>query len=499
MSFIPDDEQFNQPQDSSLGFIPDQTLRQPNWWESNISQPLTNFSTGFTKGGLSTLRGLGEIGTKGLGTITGFLPGVNERVIRSPYNPQSLTGSKIVETLKPQGPAEKIGYGAEKVAEFFAPAGLASKGERAINVISQGIKSPLLAAGARIFGKAGVQALATGGIRYAQTGGDIGETAKTAATAGIFRGGLATIGEGARALHIPERLYSTIFKNSSKDMLTELKANGIEALRRSDPKKFQEFVDGGIIKVGQDGQLAINDTLAERAIDRGLRGSIRHMANETVKGTLESEAKVKAIAAGYKGKVNLPEKQFIGVLKKIGQEYQDVGFGEISNEANRLASTLKTTRGAVDAETAVSFRRFLDRVRIGSSFDRPITNLSTSQGNLKALSDAVRTRVNNIPGMGLVMKDYSFYIDALEALAKEATRRGNNQVLSLIDSIFLAGAYAGNNPIPGLTAGIARRALLSGPGVTYTGQAIQKSTVSPLFHGLISAGSSGVLTPPTNQ
>jgi hypothetical protein len=450
-----------------------------------------SFATGVAKGGVSTVTGLVKLGKK-IATGIGGLFGVKEAGNTEPI----ISGMEKAST--PTGTAENIGFGAEKLAEFFIPASKAAKAESAINVLTKGIESPLLRASARIIGKSAVQGTAAGEVRLAQTGSPK-EAAITAATAGVIRGGLATIGEGARALHLPERLYSTIFKNSAQDMISELKSGGLAKLQETNPQKLQQFIDKGIVKINPDGSPLLNDTLAEKAIENGLRGSIRNMANTVVEGTLDSENSAQTIANSYKGTINLAEPQIKNVLKEISSEYENVGFGDISNEAGRLAQSITDGGGNVSAGDALAIRRLLDKARIARSFDVQASKLSLSQQNLKTLADAVRQRVNNIPGMGDVMKKYSFYIDAMDALGQEAKRRGNNQVLSLIDSLFLSGAYAGNNPIPGITMGMLRKIVMSAPGTTALGQLFNKSSVSPLSSGLISSGSSGVQSALTGQ
>ncbi len=484
------------------------------------------------------------------------------------------------DALKPSNPEQQFGLNAEQMAEYFIPATKAAKAEQAVNVITKGLGT-FTGSIARVGLKSAIQGASAGVQKFAQTG-DLKQAGETAAAVAGFRGGTAVIGEGARALHLPERLYSTLFKNSSKDMLAELKSGFFDTLQQTDPPKFQSFVDKGLIKVGTDGKAIVNDTLAEQALDRGLRGSIRNMANTVIEGTLSSEAKVQSIVENYKGTVSLPEKQFVGVLKSIAEDYHDVGFGEISKEASRLANELETgvasppitdssrllpqgaiqlpaggtsgiqvseaaripiqepggkfaraftsevrnikgqpqssfreipspasaapqiakatplNQGIVSAQTALDIRRLLDKVRIATSFDKPASKLSLGQSNLKTLADAVRARVNAIPGMGETMKDYSFYIDALESLAKEAARRGNNQAISLIDSLFLSGAFGGNNPIPGLTAGMFRKLILSGPGMTAFAQLLNKGVASPLTSG-VTAATASQLIPPTPQ
>lgn len=451
------------------------------------------FSEGVAKGILKTLKGASDVGEKVARTAT--RPFIGEAADRT--QAEEEFSKKADEFLKPENTPQKIGFTAEQVAEFFVPAAKAAKAEQAINLLSQGIKSPALAAGARVLGKAAVQGGAAGGVRYLQSGGDAEEAGKTALTAGVVRGGMAIIGEGARALKLPERLYSTIFKASKDDMLSELRAGGIEKLRAENPKQYEEFVKAGIIKQSADGSKPyINETLAEQALHRGLTGSVKNMSNEVVRKTLETEDAVRKAVAGHKAPVDLSKPQYVSVLKKIAQEYDDVGFGEISDEANRLSEVLTKSKGMVSADDALDIRRFFDRMRLASSFDRPASSLSMTQSNLKTMADSVRSKINDIPGVGGLMKDYSFYLDALEALAKEGARRGNNQVLSLIDSVLLGGAAAGGPSATAATTGLtmlaARRFLASSFGATFLGQAIEKSAASPALSGIIGAGANAV-------
>jgi len=458
---------------------------------------------GFAKGGTSTLLGIGGLGNKIQQGLAGGLRAVGAKVSPSAagetsiFNPKSETGKKAQEIVTPEGTAQNIGFGAEKIAEYFAPAAKAAQAESFINILSSGIKSPLLAATARIGGKAVVQGVAAGAVQAAQSGGDIKKTLETAATAGVIRGGFATIGEGARAIRLPEKLYSTIFKTTASDMMDELKTESLINIQKTNPARYADLIQRGIVS-DVKGVPTLNETVAKQALDMGLKGSIRDMARTVVNGTLDSEAKVQDALIGYKGTVDLGEKQFFNVLKGIAQRYKDVGFNEISNEADRLSAVLKATSGKVDGNTALAIRRLLDRARIASSFDAPASKLSLSQSNLKTLADAARARVNAIPGVRDVMAKYSFYIEALETLAKEAARRGNNQALSLIDSLFLSSAFGGGNMIPGITAGMLRKILTSGHGTTILARLLNTSVASGATSGAIGA-TSGLTTTAINQ
>lgn len=381
--------------------------------------------------------------------------------------------------------AGKVGTFVGETIPYLLPMGEAAAAEKAITTASQ-VLPGILGTGARILGKAGVQGTLAGATKLAQTG-DVNAAGETALTAGLIRGGMATIGEGAQAMHLPERLYTTIFKNSKADMMSELNANGIADMQKNNPQVFADLVKQGIIKTSADGTPVVNKTLAEKALEHGLTGDIRGMANTVVKGKYESEAAARSLASSYTKPIDLSAPQYESVLRDVADEYKNVGFGEIETEAKQLADKLKETGGMVDADTALAVRRFLDRMRFASSYDKPVSKLSLTQANFKTLADAARTKINSIPGMGEVMGKYSFYIDALDALAQEAKRTGNNQVLSLIDSILLSGG----GPAAGGAMAVTRR-VLGMPGLkTNAAQAIQNG-VAPAVPAIINAGVSGI-------
>jgi hypothetical protein len=432
--------------------------------------PVQNFGIGAVKGALSTVKGLGTIGEK-IGTSLGLpvLKG-QEGFVKGTPEEQALT-----EKLTPSGTAQNVGKGVEQFAEFFIPASKAMKAENLISTLSKGIASKPASALTRILGKSVVQGLTTAGVVGAQTGGDVEEMKKTGLIAGLTRGGFATIGEGARAIKLPERFYSTIFKNSYNDMKSQLNSEVISELQKTNPEKYQKLVDAGLVKM-QEGVPVIDDTIAKQALDRGLRGSIRNMAKQVISGTQDNEIAAQEIAKTYAGKIDMSEPQFANILKQISEEYDNVGFGEISDEASALARKISGGNGQVDLQTALSIRRLLDKARIARSYDVPANKLSMSQANLKTLADKARERVNAVPEMGSVMKEYAFNIEALETLAKEAARRGNNQALSLIDSLFLSSSFGGERPEVGLAAALARKFFISGQGMTGAGQFLQKET-----------------------
>jgi hypothetical protein len=95
---------------------------------SRMSSTMGDFSTGFTKGFLSTARNVAQ-GTQVLGqkTLAALTPQSYDEVRKmtglKSLKDETVEGAGVKETLTPQEGAEKVGYGTEKVAEFFVPGG----------------------------------------------------------------------------------------------------------------------------------------------------------------------------------------------------------------------------------------------------------------------------------------------------------------------------------------------------------------------------------------
>src|SRR3990167_11020924 len=105
-------------------------------YQKNVVEPLGNFSEGFAKGGLSTIKGIGQLGTTLANKV---LPKSLE--FPAEYGTGSGEFTKKLlskENLAPKGTAQNIGYGAEKIAELFLPASKIAKAEKAADILFKG-------------------------------------------------------------------------------------------------------------------------------------------------------------------------------------------------------------------------------------------------------------------------------------------------------------------------------------------------------------------------
>lgn len=160
-----------------------------------------NALVGAAKGAGSTAFGLGSLvnsASKGL---------------QSPLYPQTGVGDMIQPgsfdskppELTPQGTAQKVGYGAEQIGEYFIPGGAASKAG----------KLPLL-------GRMGMEALTTGAVGAAQSGGDPGQTAMAAATGAAGPPIGAVVAKGAPLLRkMAETQYGRALAATTKPLKAE--------------------------------------------------------------------------------------------------------------------------------------------------------------------------------------------------------------------------------------------------------------------------------------
>jgi hypothetical protein len=373
------------------------------------------------------------------------------------------------------------------------PGGLVSKGAKAADVAAEASKlAPVAKTAAKIASRAALEGAGAATVATAQSG-NVKEGAKTGAVVGGISGALGAASAALKPVRtqLSEKLYSQIFKNSYDDMTQMLKTGALQDLQKTNPQRFQELVKEGIIKADANGAVKFNPTLAREALDRGLRGSIKNMSNEVVRKSLDLEQQARTIASEYGGTVGIPEpNKMLNILKTFQTEYKDTYLSsKVGDNADQLVQAIVEGKGKLSGEDALKLRRFLDSMRLLSSY-KENTHVSLSQQNLREASDLVRASLNKIPGMSPVMNNYRFYIEALESLAKEAAKRGNSAVINLIDTALFGfgGGLAG--PQGAAVLPLTRRALTLPKVVTELGSKLDKGstgTVSKVIKASIAS------------
>ncbi len=318
-----------------------------------------------------------------------------------------------------------------------------------------------LKATGRVLGGATAEGLANYGAGYALSGGDAEQAKNQALISGALKGGLSTIGEIANATKLPESMVGKIFKTNKKEVEQ-------------------------IFKTGDD------NTIAKQVLDRGIVGNTKSIAKQLTDGMADSETKIgqefQRIATENGG--NAPTitlenpKGVLDYLKNKANLLRKSGAIKEAQGLELAIPNINPETGKVTANSALGLRRFLDGLRYEKSFASPTEELTAQQAGLKEMSEEIRHKINQIGGTGDIMKDYQFYIKALDKLASHATRIKNNDALGIINSFLLGEGIANLNPqLMGVVA--AREALSTTGGATKGAQLLKNlPKSSPLGSGV---------------
>lgn len=203
-----------------------------------------NFATGVYKGAASTVSNVGSLGQKGLDKIT---KPISEAISGKPYQstPTLIETFKDTDKITPTTTAQKVGFGAEQVAEFFIPGGAATKAGKAAGLAAGGSK---LAKAASFGAKAVTEAGTFAGLTAAQGG-----SAKEIATAGIIGGALPVASKILKA--VGKGVAEAVIPISAKE------AKLLQAYQASAPFWKRVFAGAEKVKPNVAGATAFNKGL----------------------------------------------------------------------------------------------------------------------------------------------------------------------------------------------------------------------------------------------
>lgn len=468
------------------------------------------FFKGVAKGVGSTIKGIGDLGAKGLRAIAPAQE-IRKTGYTSPISQESVT---------PTTAAQKVGFGAEQIAELFIPAGkvvkplvVAAKGVKALSTAPKAIK------GLSFLARAAGGATEMGGARFLQTGGNLEETKNAVLGGAIGEAVIAPVVSKTLsfiAKRLPERFFSTFFKTTDDDLVRQLKTSNIVKLQQTKPDLYQKFVDQGIIKFTKGGVPEVDQTLARQALERGFGTAktgrnLLSMADYSYSKQLELESDIvellgKSSKPSATGAVTMqapsalqPNKfwisfgtksnskqAYVTLLENLTKDLEKTGFGKTgfmvdeAQGAREMLNILKATKGnAIAPDVALRLRRTIDGLRNTSSF-RLDPSLSKSQGALKNAANYLRGKLAEIPELKSLMKEYKFYIDAFDTLAEQAAKAKNQKILTLFDAIVGGTSMAALNPVGGLGLMASIRTVQSPAIMTFLGQQLNKmQSVAP--------------------
>jgi hypothetical protein len=378
---------------------------------------------GAGKGVLSTLKGIGELSQKtGQGMIF-------EQIRKQPTEEQKAQDLTKAEILKPKGIAQKIGFGAEQVGEFFIPMGGATKAEKLLTTVLP--KAGKLATfGIKTIGEATEYAFKTA----LQTGGDVPQTTGTFLLSLAIPPIIKGVGAGLKKIGtiFPERVYSVIFKTAADD------------LRQA----YQSVAKGK----------QLNPTLAREVLDRGLKGSSKNMAVYAFNKLDDLEKQVQSLVTERtKPLVVGNKKSYERFLNEVINQFKGGFYTDRAKTASNLLKELSQTDvKQIGMGTALRLRRFIDNMRNTSAF-RQNALLSHRQDEFKYAADLLRKKLAD-NGLSYLMNEERVFIQAIDDIVADATKRNNKNVIGLIDILAGGGGIASGSIIGGAGAAVAIRA-----------------------------------------
>lgn len=451
--------------------------------------PLANSGTpnqigGITSSGIGSLpvlkqitqlgTGIGSgVGTAALGTLSGasrlvgkgqdILGGLINKIIGTKNQPQGGDQARqianAIDTVKTdifQKPnQDELSSVSGEVGNIVGQAAPYALGAGEANAtVGNGVKGLISGSGALpSVARTAAGALTEAGLNtaegYLTSGGDKKAALTQGAMAGLLDGVTSGIGEAANALKTPESLMMKVFKTNKAEVGNTLRGNG-------------------------------GDTIAKQALDRGIGGTVSNMAQQITTGMSDAE---KTIAGEFQkaGNPNIVLENPQRFIDAIQQKASLLERSGATTEAQGLKSSLSAINpetGEISAGNALSLRRYLDGLRNEKAFLQPTEELNAAQAGLKEMTDEIRHKVNAIGGVGDAMKDYQFYIKALDKLTDYAKSSGNKQTLNIIQQGLLGDSLIHGSPLGVL--GVLGNKIATGTaaGATGTAQLLSKLPIS---------------------
>jgi hypothetical protein len=357
---------------------------------------LMGANVGVIKGGVSTLTGLSSLGERGIKAVGRLLtPKSLEKSFGFEKTEQTSAEKMIPERLRtPYGTAEKIGFGAEQIAEFLIPSSKVAKLEK----------------GMRLLPKALTEGVIVGGQSAIQSGKVDNKTITSAIVGAMFPVGGKLLSKGKGALKpVGEKIQTTVIRPSTRDIK--------DGFNIANVKKYN--VGGSLSDTAIKTHTKINELsqkLAEKLSNSNAAVNLNKVYQETIRDILGTSK----------------SKQFgdIGATKRV----IDALKSEIEEVAgkNGLVDLVEATnikRGA-GTKGAWSFGRLEpDSSAIEKVYSKFYSKLKTAIE--KAVPDGEIAEIN---------KQISELIPISNAVLRRLPIEQRNNVIGLTDSIGLFSA-----------------------------------------------------------
>lgn len=386
--------------------------QQPSQESGSFANTISNVAIGAGKGVLNTARNTSDFIRKGLEKVPSEIkqtalmniPGAAgiaaaSQVGRGLSALEENLGAEKGALTTPEGTAQKVGFGAEQIGEFFIPGGAATKAGKVAQEAKILSKLPnFVKKGAELLARAGTEAATTGGITALQGGSE--EDIKS--VAGI-----------SAALPIAGAVTGKVTAPIKKYLSEKLAPRMINSILRPAAKEFSFGKNPGL-GVAKEGLTAKTREGLLKQIS-----SKKQVLGQEIDNLLTTQGKEKTIDVT---KLLTPLDEAMEQAVKSGEQ---VLYNRLQGVKDGLTKTFKATDGKIEAsgtrnlvlspkEVAQLKREIGNSAKwTGQAFDNEVNQVRV--GLYRALNDAVEEAV---PGAKQLQQRYANMLSAEKSLEK---------------------------------------------------------------------------------
>ena len=479
-SFIPDELNTPTP-DTPASFTPDvmslDELLTPAPETGIFGLPLTGGENAGQRLGIAG-QGIAELAigaAKGLGSTLYGIPSTIDKLTGTDFVPDDP------EVLKAKNMFQKIGFGAEQIAEYYYTT-WALKGVKAgiptLKFIST--MSPSMQKAFTVLGRSGLEGLGAGFIKLLQTEGDIKEAGKTAAVVGAVSAPFEFLAVGKEAA--AKTLRAEAEREYYQALAPTTKENKILA-EKIVPRLLKERVyfstPGAREKLGAvaDENIDIAGSMLDDAY-----ANLPPTAKVRVAPILDKLEKLKQALKVPLEKVQIiaeTEEKITHIIPRAAKDE----FMALQNLQQELLNVASGT-GKISPSSVRLFRQLLDNVTAarGKSFGLTGKESAALKAN-KAAANAIRNEfAKQFPELGAINAEFNFWSNVSDVVSATVGRTRGQHPLG-VEMAETAGAAAGV-----ISGGVGKAAtwaiaahwikrIISSPGWKMT-SAVQKSRLA---------------------
>lgn len=330
---------------------------------------IQDFAIGVAKGVGSTIKGAASLGEKTFGKVVGA------EKIGTPREKGKTSADVLVpeSKLKPTNTMQKIGFAGEQIAEFLIPGGAAAK-------IGKAAEGAVAASKLKRLAKIGGTSIAEGGIATGHTAIQRGELDKSALSAGVFSGAVATPAAFAInkfAQKAPTSLWSQVLRRTQKS-------------------------------------IEKNPNLEKQIADVGLVGSRRLIRNKAQQNIQVLEMELDDLIETSKG--NIDSKAVAGYLDEIQDSYKNIPGEQASVDTIEAIKKETIAKGILTPKDALGLKREIYK-KISESYGKGLMEVPAKKDAQKAIARGLKEEIEKlIPEAKTISEKQAIFIQTKKAL-----------------------------------------------------------------------------------